>query len=200
MTEPMPKDLFKGGRDKYAEYANQVDAARDALGKRIDVAYQIYLEVNPDRVNKRFLPEVMARFESMGRPVGYQTLADDIKIFRVLRLHLGMSRAQVQTISYRRMRTVAQNEIWALANTDLARQSLLDPALTEERLRALITERPRPAPQGGKAMQFVFSRPAARRIDRALKAAAETLPGTHTNEDLLLTIVREWQQLRRTRA
>lgn len=199
MTEPMPKDLFKGRRDKYAEYANQVDAARDALGKRIDVAYQIYLEVNPDRANKRFLPEMMARFESMGRPVGYQTLADDIKIFRVLRLHLGMSRAQVQTISYRRMRTVAQNEPWALANADLARRSLLDPALTEERLRALITERPRPERQG-QAMQFIFSRPAARRVGRALKAAAEAFPDQQTDEDLLLTIIREWQRLRRTTA
>jgi len=203
-TPALPADLFKGGRDKISAYVRQIHTCREAAANRIDLSYQLFLALDPEAQERGFLPALIAQFEAAGHHIGKQTLSDDIKIFRVLRLGLGMSRAEVTSHAYRRMRTLAQNAEWTLANPDEARRLLSDPAANDEVVRAALL-----GSKAAAAKPVVLKlklKPAdLKKVDKALVDVARSLkksgqPVPENRDELLLTVISEWRALKKAAA
>lgn len=199
----LPTDLFVGGRDKFGEYAKQIHACRQAAAKRIDVSYQLLLALPPEKRERGFVPLLVEQFAEHGHEINRQTLSDDIKIFRVLRLGLGVSRADVERMSYRRLRVLAQNEAWTLKNAEQARAMLADTSLGEEEMRSVINGGESKAPASRAVLvRFRMPQSKANVVAKALSSVATDLKkaGKEVPEDdagLMLALIEEWRALKK---
>lgn len=205
-TVVLPSDFYNTRTNKLRAYFELDERARLAIAKRIDLTYQIYLATAVEG-DSSWLPKMVEAFENdAGRAPHRNTLGDDLKIFQVLRFPaphgLGITLAQAGTYSYGRMRVLAQNAEWTLANADRAREMLEAKDTSEPKMRQEISEaingpKAPPAPQ----MKLIFDGTGLRRVDSALKAAAREIKRGGGEEvenpnDLLLFIIDDWKRLK----
>lgn len=201
----LPSDIYKGAhKNKLTDYGKQVDLGRAAIAKRIDLAFQLLLEVNPSGETHGFLPAVMQKFNELGRVPSSQTLADEVKIFRVLRLPalqgMGLTHAEIAGFPFSRMRVLAQNAKWTLAHQEEALEMLRDSHGSEAAMRDIIAG-PKP-PNALVTRQIKLNAKGFAAIDKALSDVAADLEKQGkevpaNQNELLLTIIAEWRKLKK---
>ena len=203
----LPRDLFKvPASNRIAKYAEVEAACRESLAQRIDLSYQMYLEIGDE---KGWVEEIQRRFEAVGLVVpSRKSLYDNVNIFEVLRMPapfgLGIKLKQTSTYSYARMRVLAQNREWSLAHPDRARALLEQVDTSEPKIRQMImeetgkTETPDPTP----VLRFKLPEAKVALVKQALDDVAAELVSAgqvppENRDELLLNIIDEWKDLKR---
>lgn len=204
----LPRDLFKVAADNRVQTYLEMEAAcRLHLARRIDLTFQLAQEVGDEagwteRIQERFVAEGAVA-------PGVRSLRDDIKIFEVLRLPapqgLGVPLKKVAVSSYGRMRTLAQNAEWTLANAERARALLDDPHTSEPKMRELIASELGKSPaEKLPVLRFSLPEKSIKVVEKALEEVTKDLDkrGERVPEsqgELLLTIISEWKKLKKAK-
>ena len=213
MTKSMtklPRDLFRvPANNRIARYAEMEAACRESLAQRIDLTFQFFQEIAD---HKNWIEELQKRFEATGvTPPATKSLRDNIKVFQVLRMPppvgLGLTLRQTSVYSFGRMRVLAQNADWTLANMERAKALLEDPNASEPKMRQLIREETGKAEPADTTPVLRLRLPekklaaVAKAIDDVaaeLEKAGKKVP--ENRDELLVSIIGEWRQLKRAAA
>lgn len=213
MTKSMtklPRDLFRvPANNRIARYAEMEAACRESLAQRIDLTFQFFQEIGDP---KGWIEEIQKRFEATGAtPPATKSLRDNIKIFQVLRMPppagLGITLRQASVYSYGRMRVLAQNKDWTLANVDRAKAFLEDPNASEPKMRQLIREETGKAEPADTTPVLRLRLPekklaavakAINDVATELEKAGKKVP--ENRDELLVNIISEWRQFKRDAA
>ncbi len=144
-TNGFPSDMFMSDAPEQA-WSSLKEQTAAAMMKRIDLSYYVLLQESTKGTvgaNERAALRLGMDSDEMKR--GPQTVSDNAKIFRLFRATtdnggLGMSRDELQTHSFRRLRVFAQNKDWAKGNMERIPELLSQRELGEEKLRELINK------------------------------------------------------------
>ncbi len=144
-TNGFPSDMFFSDEPQQA-WSSLKEQTAAAMMKRIDLSYYVLLQESTKGTvgaNERAALRLGMDSDEMKR--GPQTVSDNAKIFRLFRATtdnggLGMSRDELQTHSFRRLRVFAQNKDWARGNMERIPELLAQRELGEEKLRELINK------------------------------------------------------------
>lgn len=205
---PMPADLHKAA-DPAKEYARLDKEGQGAYMKRVDLMYPLYVE-EIARGSLAWTGRVSTRLGLDAEDKHSKAVVSyAISIFKTFRLPaplgLGYMRAELEATPLNRLRTIATNHKWAMANPERVAE-LIKPEYktTEYEINAEIKGQTTEDPEAGKfeTLSFRFTSEDAKMIKEALQALhnkrveKQELPvngeGKIRDGNTLSVIVSEW--------